>query len=66
LSGKKLSLRDCRQSILLQGHVEENKEEINKEKQQNKLLINGKANKETEERKDGGINERKWKWILKN
>jgi hypothetical protein len=28
--------------------------------------MNGKANKETEEMKDGGINERKWTWILKS
>jgi hypothetical protein len=28
--------------------------------------MNGKANKETEERKDGGISERKCKWVLTN
>jgi len=28
--------------------------------------MNGKANKETKEMKDERINERKWKWILKN
>jgi len=53
------------QCTLLPGH-EEKKEEVKNEKQQNKLIMNGKTNKETEEMEDGGINERKWKWILKN
>jgi hypothetical protein len=42
------------------------KEWINNEKRQNELIMNGKVNNETEEMKDGGINERKWEWILKN
>jgi hypothetical protein len=46
------------QCTLLPGR-EGKKGRANNEKQQNKLIMNGKANKETEEVKDGGINERK-------
>jgi hypothetical protein len=56
---------DCRQCALLPGHKGK-KEDINNKKRQNKWIINGKTNKETEEMKDGGFNERKWEWILKN